>query len=59
MVINTNGEERRAGLDRRVASTNSFNQFAYRSLEATRNDNAAGSGVVGIEEEFDSLWKTL
>ena len=56
VLINTNGQERRAGLDRRVASTNSFNQFAYRSLEASRNDNAAGSGV---EEEFDSLWKSL
>lgn len=59
VLINTNGEERRAGLDRRVSSTNSFNQFAYRSLEIARNDNAAGSGVVGVEEEFDSLWQTL
>ncbi|MBD9442357.1 molecular chaperone [Pseudomonas sp. PDM04] len=59
VLINTNGEERRAGLDRRVASTNSFNQFAYRSLEAARNDNAAGSGAVSSEENFDSLWKTL
>lgn len=59
VMINTNGEERRAGLDRRVASTNSFNQFAYRSLEVARNDNAAGSGVVSSEEDFDSLWKTL
>jgi hypothetical protein len=56
VLINTNGQERRAGLDRRVASTNSFNQFAYRSLEASRNDNAAGSGV---EEVFDSLWPSL
>lgn len=59
VLINTNGEERRAGLDRRVASTNSFNQFAYRSLEAARNDNAAGSGAVSSDENFDSLWKTL
>ncbi|MFL1528451.1 molecular chaperone [Pseudomonas sp. O230] len=59
VLINTNGEERRAGLDRRVSSTNSFNQFAYRSLETARNDNAAGSGVGGVEEEFDSLWQTL
>jgi len=54
VIINTNGEERRAGLDRRLASTNSFNQFAYRPLE-----NAAGSGAVGAEEDFDSLWKSL
>ncbi|KAB0505091.1 hypothetical protein [Pseudomonas lini] len=59
VLINTNGEERRAGLERRVASTNSFNQFAYRSLETARNENAAGSGAVGAVEEFDSLWKSL
>ena len=59
VLINTNGQERRAGLDRRVSSTNSFNQFAYRSLEASRTENAAGSGVIGAEEDFDSLWKTL
>ncbi|MBD9566173.1 molecular chaperone [Pseudomonas sp. PDM09] len=59
VLINTNGEERRAGLERRVASTNSFNQFAYRSLETARNENDAGNGVVGVTEEFDSLWKSL
>ncbi|MDD0968091.1 MULTISPECIES: molecular chaperone [Pseudomonas] len=51
VLINTQGEEHRAGLDRRVASTHSFNQFAYRSLEAARNG--------GSEEDFDSLWKSL
>jgi hypothetical protein len=51
VLINTHGEEHRAGLDRRVASTHSFNQFAYRSLEAAQN----GAG----EEDFDSLWKSL
>lgn len=56
VLINTNGLERRAGLERRVAGTNSFNQFAYRLLKATRNENAAQGGVV---EEFDSLWKSL
>lgn len=59
VLINTNGEKRRAGLDRRVASTNSFNQFAYRSLETAKSDNVTGSGVVNSEEDFDSLWKTL
>jgi hypothetical protein len=57
--INTNGQERQAGLERRVASTNSFNQFAYRLLEVARNENAAQSGVVGAAQEFDSLWKSL
>ncbi|WP_150602652.1 molecular chaperone [Pseudomonas fluorescens] len=51
VLINTQGEEHRAGLDRRVASTHSFNQFAYRSLEAAKNG--------GSEEDFDSLWKSL
>ncbi|WP_409315611.1 molecular chaperone [Pseudomonas sp. KCJK9016] len=51
VLINTLGEEHRAGLDRRVASTHSFNQFAYRSLEAAQDG--------GSEEDFDSLWKSL
>lgn len=51
VLINTHGEEHRAGLDRRVARTHSFNQFAYRSLEAAQNG--------GSEEDFDSLWKSL
>lgn len=51
VLINTQGEEHRAGLDRRVASTHSFNQFAYRSLEGAKNG--------GSEEDFDSLWKSL
>ena len=51
VLINTQGEEHRAGLDRRLASTHSFNQFAYRSLEAAQNG--------GSEEDFDSLWKSL
>jgi len=51
VLINTQGEEHRAGLDRRVASTHSFNQFAYRSLEGAQNG--------GSEEDFDSLWKSL
>ncbi|MFW9079309.1 molecular chaperone [Pseudomonas sp. P2757] len=51
VLINTLGEEHRAGLDRRVSSTHSFNQFAYRSLEAAQNGASA--------EDFDSLWKSL
>ncbi|MBV4486380.1 molecular chaperone [Pseudomonas sp. SWRI153] len=51
VLINTQGEEHRAGLDRRVASTHSFNQFAYRSLDPAQN----GAG----QEDFDSLWKSL
>ncbi|WP_434701455.1 molecular chaperone [Pseudomonas sp. D1-36] len=54
VLINTNGEERRAGLDRRVTSTHSFNQFAY------RQDKSAANGGDGTQEgDFDSLWKSL
>jgi len=56
VLINTYGKERRAGLDRRVSSTHSFNQFAYRALDVGQHDNAAKSGVEG---EFDSLWGSL
>ncbi|WP_367373936.1 molecular chaperone [Pseudomonas lini] len=59
VLININGEEHPAELERQVASTNSFNQFAYRSLETARNENAARSGGIGVAEEFDSLWKSL
>jgi hypothetical protein len=59
VLINTNGQERPAELERRMTSTNSFNQFAYRSLEVARNENAAEGGVVGVAQEFDSLWKSL
>lgn len=59
VLINTNGQERPAELERRVTSTNSFNQFAYCSLEVARNENAAEGGVVGVTQEFDSLWKSL
>ncbi|WP_260958958.1 molecular chaperone [Pseudomonas citri] len=53
VMINTNGEERRAGLDRRVTSTHSFNQFAYH-----QEDSGAGKGS-DAEGDFDSLWKSL
>jgi len=60
VMINTNGEERRAGLNNRKASTGSFNQFEYRLFEqpvAVRNEATAGGA--GAEEDFGSLWKTL
>ncbi|MEB0048798.1 MULTISPECIES: molecular chaperone [unclassified Pseudomonas] len=59
VMINTNGTERRAGLDRRVASTNSFNQFAYRSLETAKSETVVGTDAVVAQEDFDSLWNLL
>jgi len=54
VLIKTNGEERRAGLDRRVTSTHSFNQFAYHPEDSS----PAGEGSEP-EGNFDSLWKSL
>jgi len=54
VLINTNGQERRAGLDRRVTSTHSFNQFAYR-----QEDSVAGEDGGTQDGDFDSLWKSL
>jgi hypothetical protein len=54
VMINTNGHERRADLDRRVTSTHSFNQFAYRQEDS----GVAGDGS-DHEGDFDSLWKSL
>ncbi|WP_055127195.1 hypothetical protein [Pseudomonas mediterranea] len=54
VLINTNGQELRAGLDRRVTSTHSFNQFAYHQEDA----GPAGGGD-DQEGDFDSLWKSL
>jgi hypothetical protein len=59
VMINTDGEEHRAGLNKRLTSTGSFNQFAYSSLEQTSTENAIGSGAHSVEDEFDSLWKSL
>jgi len=54
VLINTNGQERRAGLDRRVTSTHSFNQFSYHP-----EDSAETEGGGDQEGNFDSLWKSL
>ncbi|MCG6577747.1 molecular chaperone [Pseudomonas sp. AF32] len=53
VVINTNGQEHRAGLDRRVTSTHSFNQFAY------HQEDSEPTGKGDSEGDFDSLWKSL
>lgn len=54
VLINTNGQERRASLDRRVTSTHSFNQFAYHP-----EDSGTGGDGSDKEGDFDSLWKSL
>ncbi|MBV6753206.1 molecular chaperone [Pseudomonas chlororaphis] len=61
VIINSNGEERRAGLNKRLASTGSFNQFEYRLLEqpvTPKTDPSAG-GLGVAEDDFGSLWKIL
>jgi len=53
VMINTNGEERRAGLGKRRTGTGSFNQFEYKTIEAPQKPG------VPAGEEFDSLWTSL
>lgn len=54
VLINTNGLERRVGLDRRVTSTHSFNQFAYHQEDSGPTEDGSDQ-----EGNFDSLWKSL
>jgi hypothetical protein len=64
VVINHNGDETRAILSRKQASTGSFSQFQYRTLDETKP--TSGTSVTaqkepgkGGDEDFDSLWKSL
>ena len=60
VLINTNGDERPAGLNKRLASTGSFNQFEYRALEQTQQTTLPGEREDRAQGgEFDSLWKDL
>jgi hypothetical protein len=61
VVINTNGDESRAGLGKRLASTGSFNQFEYRAIEAVAEPDSApeAADTAAPEDDFDSLWKDL
>ncbi|MGH8420559.1 MAG: molecular chaperone [Pseudomonas sp.] len=55
VMINSNGEERRATLSKRRATTGSYNQFEYEILEGPKKP----APEVGPEQEFDSLWTVL
>ncbi|WP_191489809.1 molecular chaperone [Pseudomonas sp. FEN] len=61
VIINSNGEERRAGLSKRLASTGSFNQFEYRLFEqpAAPKTDPSVVGPGAAEDDFGSLWKVL
>lgn len=61
VMINTNGDERRAGLTKRLTSTGSFNQFEYKTLEKPAPAHSAdhNASAAQAEEDFDSLWKSL
>ena len=58
VIINTQGEERPAGLGQRMTGTGSFNQFEYHLLEVAK-PAPAGADDAAPEEDFDSLWKDL
>lgn len=64
VLINLNGEERRAVLNRKQASTGSFNQFEYHSVDQPPSEpgkpvTAGKQPKPHGEEDFDSLWKSL
>lgn len=61
VVLNTNGEEHRASLLKRLATTGSFNQFEYRFAEQAvpAISRPAVTDAQGSEEDFDSLWRDL
>jgi len=55
VMINTKGDERRATLKHRKATTGSYNQFEYQIMEGPKNT----APQAGPEQEFDSLWTVL
>lgn len=55
VLINVNGEEKRAALKTRHIASASYNQFEYQVFEAPKS--AAPEKKVG--EEFESLWGSL
>ncbi len=57
VLINTSGEQRRASLSNRRATTGSYNQFEYQIIEGPKKAAAPDGG--GPEQEFDSLWTVL
>ncbi|TBU87277.1 molecular chaperone [Phytopseudomonas dryadis] len=64
VMLNINGQERRAVLSHKQTSTGSFSQFEYRDVEHKKADHAtpvtgSGSHAPTGEEDFDSLWKSL
>ncbi|MCJ0971858.1 molecular chaperone [Pseudomonas sp. PS1] len=62
--VNQNGEEHRAMLCHRQASSNSYNQFEYQLVGAGTGSQETpitgrGSEPPAGAEDFDSLWKSL
>lgn len=55
VMINTSGDERRATLKNRKATTGSYNQFEYQIHEGQKT----AAPQAGPEQEFDSLWTVL
>ncbi|MCW3147328.1 molecular chaperone [Stutzerimonas stutzeri] len=64
VLINQDGEEQRAVLNRRQSHTGNYNQFEYRligELPAERETLVTAWGTQGnsSDGDFDSLWKSL
>jgi hypothetical protein len=58
VLINTSGQERRAGLSKRRSTTGSYNQFEYQIHEGPKKVDAPADDSAP-EQEFDSLWGVL
>ncbi len=56
VMMNINGDEKRAALKTRHIASASYNQFEYQLFEAPK---VAGQDKARGGEEFDSLWGTL
>ncbi|MNJ69504.1 hypothetical protein D3C77_658610 [compost metagenome] len=64
MLINQEGNEQRAVLQRRQSHTGNYNQFEYQLIgqppaEPEMPVTAWGTRAVNGDADFDSLWKSL
>lgn len=63
VLININGVESKAVLGRRHSASGSFNQFEFHLIDEPAASPAPAKprkeGILGGEEDFDSLWNSL
>lgn len=59
VMINQDGEQSRAVLGQRLASTASFSHFQFNRIELPANPTLELERGAIVPDDFDSLWKTL